>query len=185
MLTIVLAAVIVAAVAAGIRLSSPGGEDGPGRRGRPLPRLAVVVAAIYVNQALFTVYVRVGLLHGDVLPHRMGAAEPVYRRRHSHPRRVGPPGAPVDGAARIRGEFGGPPGRFWGAQMALSSAAGFAGVSASWFLAARYTEARLLFAAAAFFVCAVSVCALVDRRYARASGTNSRRPGTGSGTGAS
>jgi hypothetical protein len=57
------------------------------------------------------------------------------------------------------------PGRLgaWAGQMALTVLAGLAGASASLLLPASYTETRLLWAAAAFFLCAITVCALLDR----------------------
>ncbi len=57
------------------------------------------------------------------------------------------------------------PGRLavWAGQMALTVVGGLAGACVSLLLPASYTETRLLWAAAAFFLCAITVCALLDR----------------------
>ncbi|MGE5131327.1 MAG: hypothetical protein ACM32E_00270, partial [Gemmatimonadota bacterium] len=51
----------------------------------------------------------------------------------------------------------------WAGQMALTLAVGLAGALAARELPARYSETRLLWEAAAFFLCAVGACALLDR----------------------
>jgi hypothetical protein len=51
----------------------------------------------------------------------------------------------------------------WTAQMALTVLAGLCGASASLLLPADYSETRLLWAAAAFFLCAITACACLDR----------------------
>lgn len=51
----------------------------------------------------------------------------------------------------------------WAAQLAITLAAGLAGAAAARLLPARYAESRLLWAAAAFFLCALPVCALLGR----------------------
>jgi hypothetical protein len=57
------------------------------------------------------------------------------------------------------------PGRLavWSGQMTLTVLAGLCGASASLLLPASYAETRLLWAAAAFFLCAITACALLDR----------------------
>ena len=51
----------------------------------------------------------------------------------------------------------------WLGQMAISAAAGLAaGAAASMLLRDGYPESRLLWAAAAFFICATATCALID-----------------------
>jgi hypothetical protein len=51
----------------------------------------------------------------------------------------------------------------WAGQMALAVVAGLCGAGASLLLSAGYAETRLLWAAAAFFLCAITACALLDR----------------------
>ncbi|WP_131756201.1 hypothetical protein [Actinomadura fibrosa] len=66
------------------------------------------------------------------------------------------------------------PGRLttWILQMAATVTAGLGGMTASILLPARYAEARLLWAAAAFFVCAVTTCSLIDRLAAAPAGSD-------------
>jgi hypothetical protein len=63
-----------------------------------------------------------------------------------------------------REALGRAPGRLavWSGQMALTVLAGLCGASVSLLLPASYSETRLLWAAAAFFLCAITVCALLD-----------------------
>jgi hypothetical protein len=65
----------------------------------------------------------------------------------------------------VRETFARFPGRLstWILQMAAGVIAGLGGATASVLLPARYAEARLLWAAAAFFVCAITACSLIDR----------------------
>jgi hypothetical protein len=65
----------------------------------------------------------------------------------------------------VREAFALIPGRpgVWIGQMVASLAAGLGGAASAVLVPGGHTEARLLWAAAAFFVCAVSVCALIDR----------------------
>jgi hypothetical protein len=51
----------------------------------------------------------------------------------------------------------------WSGQMALTVLVGLCGASATLLLPAHYSETRLLWAAAAFFLCAITACALLDR----------------------
>jgi hypothetical protein len=57
------------------------------------------------------------------------------------------------------------PGRVgtWIGQMAAALAAGLGGAASALLVPGGHTEARLLWAVAGFFVCAVSVCAVIDR----------------------
>lgn len=77
-------------------------------------------------------------------------------------------GTAVIAVAAVRGvreAFARAPGRAtaWVGQMAAATAAGIAGAYASHVLPAHYTESHLLWAAAAFFVSATGMCALIDR----------------------
>jgi hypothetical protein len=65
----------------------------------------------------------------------------------------------------VREAFALIPGRpwIWVGQMVAALAAGLGGASFAVLVSGGHTEARLLWAAAAFFVCAVSVCAISDR----------------------
>ncbi|GAA4633947.1 hypothetical protein GCM10023196_073530 [Actinoallomurus vinaceus] len=69
----------------------------------------------------------------------------------------------------VRDAFAATPGDAgaWVRQMALSVAAGLCGGTAGLLLPGGHTETRVLQGGAAFFVCAVAVCALLDRRTAR------------------
>lgn len=65
----------------------------------------------------------------------------------------------------VREAFALTPGRpgIWLGQMAAALAAGLGGAASAVLAPGGHTEARLLWVAAGFFVCAVSVCALIDR----------------------
>jgi len=63
-----------------------------------------------------------------------------------------------EAAARAPGRLGA-----WTGQMALTVLAGLGGACASLLLPASYAETRLLWAAAAFFLGAITACALLDR----------------------
>lgn len=71
----------------------------------------------------------------------------------------------VAGCLGVRETFARSPGHLttWILQMAAGVIAGLAGAAAGLLLPARYAEARLLWVAAAFFVCAIATCALIDR----------------------
>lgn len=68
-------------------------------------------------------------------------------------------------ALGVREAFALVPGRpgIWIGQMAAALAAGLGGSASAVLVPGGHTEARLLWAAAGFFVCAVSVCAVIDR----------------------
>jgi len=66
----------------------------------------------------------------------------------------------------------------WSGQMALTVLAGLCGAAASLLLPAGYAETRLLWAAAAFFLCAITVCAVLDRALPTATPRSAQPPGT-------